>query len=107
MRNSFINNYRANVRHNTIIDKTDNTYLLEANQKGFNMTDSIVSYKEIMTGINSLSNILQQPFKMYISGYQYNEIAEILNIPLGTIKSRIHVARIKLQNMLNEFKYAI
>ena len=107
MRNSFINNYRANIRHNTIIDKTDNTYLLEANQKGYDMTDSIISHKELMEGVDSLNENLRKPFVMYITGYQYNEIAEKLNLPIGTIKSRIHSARLKLQNMFSDFRYAI
>jgi RNA polymerase sigma-70 factor, ECF subfamily len=33
------------------------------------------------------------PFKMYITGYKYQEIAEHLGIPIGTVKNRIFLAR--------------
>ena len=30
---------------------------------------------------------------MYLQGYKYYEITELLSVPLGTIKNRIHLAR--------------
>jgi RNA polymerase sigma-70 factor (ECF subfamily) len=39
---------------------------------------------------------------MYLSGYKYSEIAEKLNVPLGTVKSRIFFARRELQKELKE-----
>ncbi|MDL2309941.1 RNA polymerase sigma factor, partial [Parabacteroides sp. OttesenSCG-928-B22] len=38
-------------------------------------------------------------------GYRYDEISDIMNIPMGTVKSRIFVARQRLQNELKEFYY--
>jgi RNA polymerase sigma-70 factor (ECF subfamily) len=38
---------------------------------------------------------------LYLQGYKYNEIAEALNEPLGTIKSRIHFARKMLKKQLD------
>ena len=43
--------------------------------------------------IQDLPEIFKTPFCLYVDGYKYNEIAEALNEPLGTIKSRIHFAR--------------
>jgi RNA polymerase sigma-70 factor (ECF subfamily) len=40
---------------------------------------------------------------MFVDGYKYEEIAEELCIPLGTVKSRIHTARIRLQQMLKDY----
>ena len=42
---------------------------------------------------------------MHVAGYKYNEIAEKMGLPLGTIKSRIFFARQKLQEMLADYKY--
>lgn len=40
------------------------------------------------------------PLKMLTRGYRYYEIAELMNIPIGTVKSRIHIARTKLRKLL-------
>jgi len=41
-----------------------------------------------------------KPFLRYFEGYKYHEIAEELNIPIGTVKTRIHVARQLLKGQL-------
>ena len=41
---------------------------------------------------------------MYVTGYKYNEIAETLGIPLGTVKSRIFFARQELQKKLKDMR---
>ena len=40
---------------------------------------------------------------LYFDGYKYNEIADMLNEPLGTIKSRIHFARKLLKEHLTRY----
>ena len=50
--------------------------------------------------INSLSPKSREPFQMYINGYRYDEIAMHLQIPIGTVKSRINYARNKLKKTL-------
>ncbi|MDR1729240.1 MAG: hypothetical protein LBR52_01095 [Prevotellaceae bacterium] len=40
------------------------------------------------------------PFTMYISGFKHHEIAEEMDIPVGTVKSRIFFVRKKLQEAL-------
>lgn len=55
--------------------------------------------------IASFSDEYRQPFTLYISGYRYAEIAQRMKLPLGTVKSRIHQARIKLQALLADMRY--
>jgi len=43
--------------------------------------------------IDSLKEGYRIPFMMAYQGYQYDEIQEKMNLPMGTIKSRIHHAR--------------
>jgi RNA polymerase sigma-70 factor (ECF subfamily) len=50
--------------------------------------------------VNSLREELLVPFKMHTSGYKYHEIAEHLNIPIGTVKNRIFHARKEIQSKL-------
>ncbi len=41
---------------------------------------------------------------MYLAGYKYNEIAEKMSLPLGTVKSRIFFARKRLQGLLKDYR---
>lgn len=103
MRNIFINNYRKKVRRNMIIDQTPNNYYLNSGDKTVsNHGESNVAYGELIKMVNSLPEDFRKPFIMAYQGYKYEEIAEQLGSPLGTIKSRIFFARKKLQKMYAE-----
>lgn len=105
MRNIFINNYRKGVRSATIIDQTEDLYHLNLPQEsGFETPDGSVAAKEITDAINSFSDEYRVPFSMHVAGYKYSEIAEEMNLPLGTVKSRIFFARQRLQEMLKDYR---
>ena len=98
MRNIFINNYRRSVRNATVVDTTDNLYHLNLSQdSGFESPEETYGANEITAAINEFSDEYRIPFSMHVAGYKYNEIAEHMNLPLGTVKSRIFFARKKLQ----------
>lgn len=102
MRNIFINGYRKSARQNTILDNTENDFLLSANKTvTVNTAVSQISYKEIQVLINNLPAIFKNPFMLYYDGFKYQEISDILGEPLGTIKSRIHFARKLLKENLD------
>jgi len=104
MRNIFINNYHKVVRTQTIVDQNADLYNLDVlNDSGFDTPDGSYQIQEISQAIDSLNEELKIPFSMYVSGYQYNEIAETLDVPLGTIKSRIFFARQELKKQLKDF----
>lgn len=104
MKNTFINNYRRMVKRNTFIDQTDNDFYLDSvaplvkneGEQGF-------LRKDIETAIGELPVNLQKPFTMNVKGFKYHEIAEILNIPIGTVKTRIFVARRQLRDALASY----
>ncbi len=105
MKNIFINNYRKLSKRKIISDTSDNEFLLNAKPLFSPDTpDSLYSSKEINLIINSFSPEFRVPFMYYISGYSYQEIAEAIDIPLGTVKSRIFFARKKLQKLLKDFR---
>ena len=104
MRNIFINNYRKRSKQHTIFDNTANDYLLDSNQHAVsNIAEIQLSIKDIQVSVSNLPDIFKLPFVMYFEGYKYNEIAEYLKEPLGTIKSRIHFARKLLKEQLSRF----
>jgi RNA polymerase sigma factor (sigma-70 family) len=102
MRNIFINNYRRRVKQNTIFDSTPNDFFLNYQQATVsNDAERTLKMKEIQNALHSLPEIFKNPFMLYFEGFKYHEIAESLNEPLGTIKSRIHFARKLLKEQIS------
>ena len=105
MRNIFINNYHKIVRTQTVVDQGVDLYNLDiTNESGFDSPEGSYQIQEISKAIENLNKDLKIPFSMYVSGYKYNEIAEKLGLPLGTVKSRIFFARQELQKTLKDYR---
>lgn len=104
MTNLFINNYRKNERY--AMDHYDNEKmaLLTEQQKYSQAADSEFIYQELCDIVRqSLSLIDYRVFMAFINGYAYEQIAEIMELPLGTVKSKIFGARKKIiRNINNE-----
>ncbi len=113
--NTFINIYRAKKRRpdESNLDDVEDLYLyrrlgaLEAAQAGRSAEDEVLdSFTE--TEVKSALEALPEQFRMAVlladvEGFQYKEIAEILDIPIGTVMSRLHRGRRALQKSLFEF----
>lgn len=98
MRNIFINNYRKKIKKNTILDSTDNQYYLNTGGPTvLNDANSAMMMDELQLLVNKLDDSTRIPFLMHYYGYKYQEIADQLDLPLGTIKSRIFFARKELK----------
>jgi len=98
MKNIFINNYRKKMKQNTIIDKTDNQYFINSSGNATqNAAESTILMKEITAMIEVLDDGLKIPFMMHYQGFKYQEIADKMELPLGTVKSRIFFARRELK----------
>jgi len=103
MKNTFINNYRKSVRENTIFFKIENLSLLTNLQESqLERPDSEIASGEINNEIEALDDEFKIPFRMHAEGYKYKEIAQSLNLKIGTVKSRIFFARRKLMGTLND-----
>lgn len=104
MRNIFINNYRRKAKQKTIFDATPNDFLLDSQQGAIsNNAENALMMKDIQKAIHELPDIFKKPFEMFFEGYKYNEISDILQEPLGTIKSRIHFARKLLKEQIARY----
>ncbi|MFT6337620.1 MAG: RNA polymerase sigma-70 factor (ECF subfamily) [Halioglobus sp.] len=94
MKNIFINNYRKKVKRNTIIDTTENEFFLNSGDKTVdNDAGRNILMGELTRMIKKLDESIKKPFMMHYSGFKYQEIADELDLPLGTVKSRIFFAR--------------
>jgi RNA polymerase sigma factor (sigma-70 family) len=104
MKNTFINNYRKKKRANTVLDQTADYYHLNtAGPNSLETTESSLNVQIIQGRIDQLEDEYKVPFMKHFEGFKYKEIAEELNIPIGTVKSRIFAARKKLSADLSEF----
>ena len=104
MRNIFINNYRRAARTGSVIDHPENNLQINMTQDHcFETPEGSYIVNEITTVINQFPEKYRQPFSMHIAGYKYEEIAEEMGLPLGTIKSRIFAARQMLQKRFADY----
>ncbi len=105
MKNTFITNYQRLVRKKTFIDTTDNLHYLNSPLHTVqNGAVGAFAMQDINEAIEDLEETHRTPFVMHFRGFKYHEIAEKLNIPIGTVKNRIHLARKSLKDRL--FMYA-
>jgi RNA polymerase sigma-70 factor (ECF subfamily) len=101
MRNIFINQYRRNTKTRMIFDYSEDSYLF-TNQKSVER----LGVKEINQKIEALNDELKTPFKMHFEGFKYKEIADSMKLPIGTIKSRIFIARKRLMDQLPDYQFS-
>lgn len=105
MRNIFINNYRKSARENTMVDSSEDLFHLNLSQdSGLETPDGAYACNEISAAIAKFPAEYREPFSMHVAGYKYEEIAEKLDMPIGTVKSRIFFARKKLRDMFTDYR---
>lgn len=103
MRNTYINRYRKEKSRKHVNEPIE-SFLFAIENKGIvaNQGEMNVRMKELSRLLNEIGDIYSVPFLMFYRGYEYKEIAEYLNIPIGTVKSRIFLARKKLKERVGE-----
>ena len=106
MKNTFINTYRRSIKTRQIISQTDDLSLVKP-LNGSNSPDanSQINLKHITKAIDALEDEYKIPFTRYNDGFKYKEIADELELPIGTVKSRIFLARKRLMQELKEFAF--
>lgn len=113
--NSYINRYRAQQRRvdETPMDQDDDFSLyrhlgeLDPSRAGKSPEEEILdlfSNSEVVEAVESLSETFRWPVLLAdVEGFSYKEIAEILDVPVGTVMSRLHRGRKALQRLLYDF----
>ena len=113
--NTFINTYRAKKRRpdESDLDEVEDLYLyrrlggLEAAEVGRSAEDELLDHvtdAEVKEAIESLPEQFRVAVLLAdVEGFSYKEIAEILDIPIGTVMSRLHRGRKGLQKRLYEY----
>ena len=112
LKNTFINNYRklkkepSKVDYNEIEDIYENikSNQTKENNLGLDFYNNLLD-DDLSDALDKLPLKMKEVFLLSdLEGYTYEEIAEIANIPIGTVRSRLHRARKILQEEL--FGYA-
>jgi len=113
--NTYINTYRAKKRRpdETELDEVEDLYLyrrlggLEAANRGRSAEDELMdTFTE--TEVKLAIEALPEQFRLAViladvEGFSYKEIAKILDVPIGTVMSRLHRGRKNLQKQLYSF----
>ncbi|RME93432.1 MAG: RNA polymerase sigma factor [Bacteroidetes bacterium] len=101
MRNTFINDWRKRRRAQQAGNMEIPGVTLAQKSVVRNGGESQMTVGEITHALQHLDEGLRKPFLMAFRGYKYEEIAQEMELPLGTIKSRIHQARKVLRRQLS------
>lgn len=106
MRNTFINNYNKITKRSSNIDSIEYLQFLNSDKNFITHNKGIATFvmDDIKKAVAKLSNDHRAPFMMYYIGYKYVEIADKLQLPIGTVKNRIHIARKELKNILTVYQ---
>lgn len=104
MRNTFINDYHKNIKIKSVVSLNYNVHELQHINHDFAPSpEKELEHDDIQDGINNLKEELKNPLELYRKGYKYKEIAEMLDLPIGTVKFRIHQAREFLKESLKVY----
>lgn len=113
--NTYINSYRSKKRRpdETELDDVEDFYLyrrmggLEAARASRSAEDELMDYftdAEVQAAIDALPESYRLAVLLSdVDGLSYKEIAEDLDIPIGTVMSRLHRGRKALQKQLHDF----
>lgn len=104
MKNTFINNYRRKQRSKVIVEQSEDLYYLNNYVSSpSDSADMRYFVKDINDKIVEKNEDQRKPFEMFLDGFKYQEIANEMNISIGTVKSRIFFTRKKLMNDLKDY----
>lgn len=100
MRNAFINGYRKKKRFQNYINTKNSQPNTFDKEQINNEAQSNIMMDELNGLIDRIDDRFKTPFRLFYEGFSYDEIAAKLEVPLGTVKSRIFIARRQLKEAI-------
>jgi len=105
MRNTFINKYRKMANSKLVFGiENESNIQFRPDVSTQNAANGKLMLEEIHKAIDALPELYKYAFIRYFEGYKYGEIADELNIPLGTVKTYIYMARTLLKKQLKPYR---
>lgn len=106
MKNIFINQYRRLRKSRVCMVQSGDA--ISCRQLAFsasrNEGENRFMMDDIGEALADLSRDYRKPFNMFYRGFKYHEIADSLQIPIGTVKTRIHLARKQMKGALSAYR---
>jgi len=113
MTNQYINSYRAKQRRpiETDVDDIEDLYLYHrigslgaASRSAEDTLFDMFTDEEVKTALEELPETFRMPVLLAdVEGFSYKEIAEMTDVPIGTVMSRLHRGRKAMHKKLYEF----
>ena len=83
-------------------ERTDYGIAIESRVTGpYEALEKAERYRLLITAIHSLPDVYRAALSLQLQGLEYDEIARVTNVPVGTVKSRVHRAR----DMIKKYVY--
>ena len=103
--NTFATSYRLEKRRRALLQEAPRQNHWMSMTTTENIAPTHLETNTILRLIDRLTDLYRRPFLMHLRGVPYEQIARAFNIPVGTVKSRIFVARQKLRELIRlEFR---
>lgn len=98
IRNTLVTQYRKDRKRRVSSQPIENFIFAIENQNTIaNSGEQNLCLQELLLSLDLLKDLYRTPFLMHYQGYEYKEIAEYLDVPIGTVKSRLNTARSRLK----------
>lgn len=100
LKNTYINYLRSS-HYRQMVRDTDvlNQYSAQSQDSREELPDELLMKKELHEIIKLLPGVYEKPIQMFLSGYSYKEISQHMSIPIGTVKSRIHLGKKQIRKV--------
>lgn len=100
LKNTYINYLRSSHHRQLVYDTEDmNQIQSQTRTAPEESPDSRLIRKELYEIIKMLPVVYEKPIRMFLTGYSYKEISKQMNIPIGTVKSRIHLGKKQIRKV--------
>ncbi len=99
LKNTYINYLRSSHYRQLIHDSDElNNYAVQNSGSNGAPYDQLEK-KELYEIIDMLPGAYGRPIRMFLAGYSYKEISKSMKIPIGTVKSRIHLGKKQIRTV--------
>ncbi|MCK5137008.1 MAG: sigma-70 family RNA polymerase sigma factor [Bacteroidales bacterium] len=100
LKNTYINYLRSS-HYRQLVHDTDelNQHSAQPKDSWEGLPDELLMKKELHEIIKLLPREYEKPIQLFLTGYSYKEISQHMCIPIGTVKSRIHLGKKRIRKV--------
>lgn len=100
LKNTYINYLRSSHNRQLVHDTDElNQYSTHTGDSKEGLPDEQLMKKELGEIIKLLPPAYEKPIQLFLTGYSYKEISQHMHIPIGTVKSRIHLGKKQIRKV--------